>query len=66
MVEALAKQALEAILREEQDDYGEAELLKWATSDKDILYAAYQRSHMNLLRIGCKKLKLQHRFETRG
>ena len=52
--------ALESILRDELEDNGEEDLMKWATFDNavnDALYAAYRRSHVNLLRIRREKPK---------
>ena len=61
--------ALEAMLRDELEDNGMEELMKWTicdSADDDILHAAFRRSHVNLLRIRREKLELLEQLETGG
>ena len=64
-----AFEALEAMLRDELEDNGMEEVMKWAvcdSADDDVLDAAFRRSHVNLLRIRREKLELLEQLETGG
>ena len=69
MKKTSAFEALEAMLRDELEDNGMEEVMKWAvcdSADDNVLDAAFRRSHVNLLRIRREKLELLEQLETGG
>ena len=65
----MARKALESIIMAERQGCAEMDFIKWSTLNQEagkVLFTAYRKAHLNLVRLKKKKVQLLHYLATRG